>query len=467
VVSDEGANLVLAAALSHTESMVTLTLQVLEAETSHILRRKQTTVTGGAISVLAEKASALAAELLDLPRDVSLSDPDELDQASASTFRLYSEAKALVEQPNDTGLDAGILKYQQLVNDNPHFALGYAQLSLAYTRQYILHHVAGSLDMANSNADLALEYNPRSALALRSKALALLYSGRTNEALDKLDTALQVDPENPETLLYKAQALEYLNRGKDAVTVFDKILKNRPNYWPAHNEFGLLLFRQARYKDAAKAFEDASVIAPQVALPLANLGTMYLTMGDTQMAADALNRSLRRAPNYIAYLSLGDMAFIAGDYSKALTNYTRARDLKPASDIPWRDLGDTYAMLKRPAQVRESYANAARLLSAALKDNPNDGVNWMTMAFYRAKVGDAAEARESLRQAKAYGATDVESQLTEAQVLALLGEKEEAIQLVLDCLKKGISPSEINLALDLKDVRLDPRYKAAVARARS
>jgi hypothetical protein len=61
----------------------------------------------------------------------------------------------------------------------------------------------------------------------------------------------------------------------------------------------------------------------------------------------------------------------------------------------------------------------------------------------------------------------VESQLTKAQALALLGKKEEALQLVIACLNKGLNPLEVKLALDLRDVRLDPRYKSAEAKLRS
>jgi hypothetical protein len=38
---------------------------------------------------------------------------------------------------------------------------------------------------------------------------------------------------------------------------------------------------------------------------------------------------------------------------------------------------------------------------------------------------------------------------------------------VVECLNRGLTPVEIDLALDLKDVRLDPRYKQAVANRRS
>jgi tetratricopeptide (TPR) repeat protein len=113
------------------------------------------------------------------------------------------------------------------------------------------------------------------------------------------------------------------------------------------------------------------------------------------------------------------------------------------------------------------YGNAARVLRDRLKANPSSGADWTTLAFYDAKIGNRDAAEEDLRQAELHGASDVESQFTKAQALALLGKKDEAVQLVVECLNRGLTPVEINLALDLKDVRLDPRYKQAVVKRQS
>jgi tetratricopeptide (TPR) repeat protein len=467
LVTSLGANLALAASLIHTRLLITLTLEILDAETSNVLRKDHVIVLPTAIGELAEKAANLAAAMLELPKDVSLADPDELQRVPAAVFRAYTEAQQLMEQPNFTGVDAGIRKYQQILNDMPRFALGYAQLSLAYTRQYLLHHESASLNLAESNADLALKYNPQSAKGLLSKGLSLLYSGKTDEALNYLTQALKADPENPDTRFHKAQAFEYLNRWKDAEEVYRQILKSRPNYWPAHNQLGWALFRQARYKEAAQAFDDASVVAPQVAMPLANLGTMYLELGRNQDAIAAFRKSLSRHPNEIAYLGLGDIAFSSKDFKTALFDYSKAKELDPASDLAWRNVGDAYSMLGNPKEMLECYGNAARIMNEKVRVNPSDGTDWMTLAFYNAKLGNAADAWSALKQADTRGAADVESQFTKAQALALLGKKEEALQLVLECMDRGLDPLEVELALDLKDVRLDLRYRTAAAKRHS
>lgn len=467
-VSTLGANLVLAAYLQTVGSKIALTLQVLEAVTQRVLRKAKISCKSGEISTLADKASETAARLLALPvNQTPLRDPDELRHLSPEVFRAFSEAEQLANEPNGTGLEGATLKYQQVLEMDPHFALGYAKLAMVYTRQYLQDHEPAKLRLAQSNATLSIRYNPDSAKGLLSQALVLLYSGKTREAFDYFSKSLKADPGNPETLLYQAQGLQNASRWQEAEQVYNEILAERPNYWPAYNELGWILSRQAKYQKAAEAFDAAAFAAPNVAVPLANLGTMYLELGKRDEAIAACNRSLERSPNYTAYLMLGDIAFTDGAYKVSLENYKRAAVLSPKNHMIWRNIADCYAMLGQPAQVQENYVKAAHLLSEVLALNPRGGPSWAILAFYHAKIGDAVNAEKDLKTAEAQGAKDVESQFSIVQALVLLGRKEDALKLLLWCMDNGLSPVEVDLALDLKDLRKDPRYLSRVTKPRN
>jgi tetratricopeptide (TPR) repeat protein len=113
--------------------------------------------------------------------------------------------------------------------------------------------------------------------------------------------------------------------------------------------------------------------------------------------------------------------------------------------------------------VTENYRKAADILGESLRINPKPGRQWMNLAYYQAKLGHSAEAEKSMQTAEARGAGDVSAQFKKAQVLALLRRNEESVLMVIDCMKKGLSPAEVELALDLKEVRADPRYKRQAA----
>jgi len=67
-----------------------------------------------------------------------------------------------------------------------------------------------------------------------------------------------------------------------------------------------------------------------------------------------------------------------------------------------------------------------------------------------------------MENAEKYGASDVHSKFMKVQALAVLGRKQEALPLLLECMKQGITPVDVYLALDLKDLRKDPRYVAVI-----
>jgi tetratricopeptide (TPR) repeat protein len=467
-ISILGANLVLAASLHSTTSGVTLLLQVLDAATQRTLRKHSISSNLSKLSTLTEKGPMEAVKLLGLPeREKPVADADELQGLSPEAFLSFGAAEQFANQPNNIGLDSAILKYGECLEKEPHFHLGYAKLAMAYLRKYRLEHNASLLTLARQNAERAADANSTSAKGLLSRAQVSLYTGDTNEALTYIAKSLKADPGNPETLLFKAQAFIFLNRWADAEQVYRDIIKERPNYWPAYNNIGWMLSRQAKYQQAAEAFDAAAMSAPNVALPLANLGQMYMDIGKHDEAIDASNRSIARSPTPGAFLNLGDMAFIDKNYRAALGYYENAAILEPKAHLVWRDIGDCHAMLGQAVLMREDYAKAAKLLSADLKDNPRSGPHWMTLSFYHAKIGDSAAALADITNAEGRGAGDVRSKFMKVQTLAVLGRKKEALDLLVECMKKGLSPVEVDLALDLKEIRGDPRYLSLVQKSSS
>ena len=184
-----------------------------------------------ALSSIADKASEAAAILLGLPdREIVVKDTEELQHLSPEVFRTFSEAEQLANQSNGASLEAAVAKYQQTLDMDPHFALGYARLSMAYTRQFLVNHEPAELKLAQSNTSLALRYNPSSAKGLLSQAMVFLYSGKVTDALDYFSRSLKADPGNPETLLYKGQALRNAGQWKEAEQVYRDITVERPNY---------------------------------------------------------------------------------------------------------------------------------------------------------------------------------------------------------------------------------------------
>jgi tetratricopeptide (TPR) repeat protein len=460
-----GANLVLTGSLEARGTGQRLHLQLLDAASQSVLRSRTVQASADELGRLTERATEASANVLEIGlRPLGYKDEDELALVSPPVYKAYMAAEDLRRQPNDVQLDSAIEEFQKVVDSDPHFSLGYAKLATALARKYALTRDRGTLAVASRDAELALRYNPKSVSAMLSVGIVDLSSGRTAQALDLLQRALLIDPGNPEVLLYVARAHQELGQANAAEESYRSILRERPNYSAAYNDLGWFLYRHGRTPEAAVAFQSAATVAPQQTLPLTNLGTMYLLLNQRSEAIDAFERSLKRHPNEPAYLSLGSIYFQDGNYQNALTYYEKARDLQPKEDLPWRNIADCYAMLRDTKHMLANYQRASEVLAELLQANPNSGSDWMTMGFYQAKLSHRSEALEALHRADALKATDVASQFTKAEALALLGEKDEALRLVLSCLDQGLSTVEVELALDLKPLTLDPRYRQHLAK---
>ena len=463
VVATLGANLALAAALESEARELTLHLRILDAATSMTLRERRVSVAVASARELPERASKIAAELFQIKESTAnLNSRDPLENVSPSAFQDFALAEELRQRPNDANLDEAIQHYQQALEADPNFALCYAQLAMSYIRRFQITHEPAALRLASTNSDHAMQLGPELAQSVLSTALVALYNGRTQEAVTSMSRALRLDPGNTEILMYEARAFGDLGKSTEEEAGYRSVLQQRPNFWPAYNELGRVLYSQGKLEESLQAFQEACTVAPQVALPYANAGSIYLRLGRRREAVEMFEKSLHAAPNENAYLNLGGLAFEDLNYAKALDYYQKAAKVNPRSDITFRNIGDCYAVMGQTTLARENYGRAADLLTEGLKTNPRRGSVWMKLAFYDAKAGRRERVATDIREAEARGADDLVSQFMKAQAMAVMGRKEEALQLVLKCLDQGLSPVEVDLALDLKEVRSDSRYRRRI-----
>jgi len=459
-----GANLVLAASVLSVSNGLRIALSVFDpANAASPLR--QDTVSGSA-STLPGRAAQTAARLLGVRLRADASKANSAFSSVPAAYRLFVNAQEQMNLPNNEGLDAAIEKYQAALHEDPRFADAYAGLAIAYARRYAFRRAPSDLALASRNSGLALEYGPASIRARFSQALIQLYSGATDAAMRVFGDLLKADPGNEEVLLYEAQAFREMHKTELQQQVYQNLLRQRPNYWPACNDLGVVYRNKGEYLKAVEYFREATTIAPRAAIPWTNLGAAYFLLGKTDEARDACLRAIANHPNDDAFVVLGDIAYTAHDYRKALDYYLRARDINPNPHSIWRDIGDCYTMLRQSGDTRKSYQKAADLLGAELQVNPSSGQDWMTLAYYSAKLGDRPAAVQRLAEAEKRGAADLDSQLLKAQTLVLLGEKEKGIALTVDLLNRGLSPVNVNLSVDLRDLLGDPRVRAALKKAR-
>ena len=130
----------------------------------------------------------------------------------------------------------------------------------------------------------------------------------------------------------------------------------------AHDNRGVALIRLGRPAEALAAFEQASVLAPQLAAPHLNRAVALGLLGRNAQALQACERALALEPKQAAiHRNHGRLLFELGRPLAALESYDRALALEPSSAEGHLSRGTALRSVGRLAEACEAIARAVEL----------------------------------------------------------------------------------------------------------
>lgn len=140
-------------------------------------------------------------------------------------------------------------------------------------------------------ADEALKINPNCADAFLLKGLCMMQWRKFDEVDQYVQKVLQTAPNNIEAL--SLQAALYIRQGMNdkAKPIIDKVLAINPKCAAMYNTIGEWLAAGRQYKEAEAWYQKAIDACPELAEPRANLGLLYMQVGDEQKALEALTKA--------------------------------------------------------------------------------------------------------------------------------------------------------------------------------
>jgi eukaryotic-like serine/threonine-protein kinase len=461
-----GANLVLATSGARSSKDLKVSMQVLSPSSSHALRTKHIRVNEGEELSLAQKAVRAAAELLDIHHYEPSNKRVAAGTQNPEAYVAFQEAEAQRKLPNNAGLELAIEKYKQAIDLDSHYSLAIANLAVAYCGLAFLKHDPAAVALARANAETALTLDPTLVPAHMALAFAFRQTGDPQAAMREMKKALALDPANTQTMVWQAQIYTRLNRWHEAEECYHRALRERPNYWLAHNELGVLLNAQGKYPQAESEFRAANLTNPKFALALSNIGSVCLQQGRVSEAITKLEQSLALRPNALASSSLSAALRSQGKLLPALRVARKATELDPGDSTTWLELGDCSSLIRgHDAEAKRAYRQAASVQQEELNSDVTDGPGWILLALYEAKIGDKEDARAHLRIAETLPSGDLDSQMNKARTLEILDSRDESLAILAQCFKRGATPFQIELEPDMVSLKKDPRYQNLLHRS--
>jgi len=202
-------------------------------------------------------------------------------------------------------IDSAERNFQQSVQADPSFALGFSALAEVYWARYRLDHDTRWIDEAEKNCRNAAELNRELPAVYATLARIHNRRGQYNLALQEVQKAEDIAPRDPEVMLTQAAIFAEMGQDEKAESVYSTAAALRPQNWDGFYELGAFYYSRGRNTDAAEKFKTALQITPDNALVHAALGGVLQLTAQYSQAEAHLKRSIDLQPSYDAYTNLG------------------------------------------------------------------------------------------------------------------------------------------------------------------
>ena len=183
---------------------------------------------------------------------------------------------------------------------------------------------------ASESFERAIRLNPRNPVTHNNLGNVQAALGNFRAAVATYRRALRLDPDYAECLSNLAASLKEVKQLEGALAAADRAIELRPDFAEAHNNRGEILFKQARFAEAAESYRAAVRRRENYVAAMINLSSASKECGDVEAARAILDDVVRRNPDSPrAHNSLGVLLEQLGKGGDAAKRFREAFRLSP------------------------------------------------------------------------------------------------------------------------------------------
>jgi TolB-like protein/Flp pilus assembly protein TadD len=284
------------------------------------------------------------------------------DTTNAESFQFYLRGRYYWNKRTADGLKKAIEQFQQAIDRDPSYALGYVGLADCYL---VLEPYAGI---------------PASEILPKARAAA--------------DRALQLDGALAEAHTSSAMVYQSQWRWAEADQEYKRAINLNPNYPTAHHWYSAYHISKREFDDALREIKRAQDLDPLSPVISNQVAWVYLLKNDLDSAIEQCQRIIELDPNNPgAHKLLGSAYLKQRRYEEVIAELQKAVELSGRASIDLSQLGYGYAVAGRRAEAvrilkeleekyarREALAQQVAQMYAGLGDK-EQAFAWLEKGF--------------------------------------------------------------------------------------
>ena len=380
---------------------------------------------------------------------------------NVAAYDLYLRGRtALRNQQDPKNIQAAITLFDDAIKKDPGFALAYTGMADASLFMYREKKDRFWSEKALASAQQAERLNEKLPEVHFSLGTVYAAVGQTAQAISELKRALEIAPNSDEAYRRLGRAYAATGQKDEAIKALQKAVEINPYYWMNQSALGAAYIDFGNYDGAVKQFQMVTQLEPQNAAGYDNLGSVYSRMGRYEESVTAYQKALAIQPYAATYSNLGTSFFYLKRYQESVQMFQKAVEMSPGEETIVGNLADAYRWAGDKNKANESYAQAIALAYKQLQVNPRDSNALGHMALYHAKKGDAAQAQDFIRRARAIDPSDIYLIYTVAVVETNANNPTAAIDALRSALQKGFATADVESDPEFTPLRTRPDYQA-------
>jgi len=243
------------------------------------------------------------------------------DTTNAEAYQFYLRGRYLWNKRTGEGLKRAIEEFQQAIDRDPNYALGYVGLVDCYG---LLEEYAGV---------------PASETLPKARAAA--------------DRALQIDDSLSEGHTSSALVFQQMWRWAETEEEYKRAISLNPNYPTAHHWLSIYFRAKGQLDDSLREINRAQELDPLSSVIGQNIAEIYLLKNDLNSAIAECQRIIRLDPNFPgAHEELGFAYLKQRRYEEAIAEFQKTVELSGSASKNQGDLGYCYAVTGRRAEAQ-------------------------------------------------------------------------------------------------------------------